>query len=311
MSITFSGFGGFIPSHRRSHQPPFRLLALPFELRLEIYRHVFRIYPALDVRLSPIETSPDTSNVITRTRDYNNILARHDRADIENAIKFRTGKKYTTTLTPPSRSLSPSSTFDLYPSVHSIRFSDSPNTLLALLLTNRQIHAEASKVFYSETFLDLPYGIERTAAFLRAIGPVKTRYIRSLGFEFTSEELFGREGGSNAKAMRMLVRDYLRGVRRLEVIEIFISAYSGIYLDAGRATSGNGDGDDDSTSGAEGTTTTVRPRVFSGLEHLKALKCLRELRVVGRERELMVYEEDKEWFRVFGEENGVKVVFVE
>ncbi|KAL3483815.1 hypothetical protein BJX62DRAFT_219534 [Aspergillus germanicus] len=304
MSITFSDFSGFIPSHRRYHRrTPFPLLALPFELRLEVYRHVFRIYPALDARLSPTETSLDTSTVITRSRDYNTILARHDQTDIQNAIKPK--KLYITILTPPSALQTLSSSFNLYPIAHSIKFSDSPNMLLALLLTNRQIHDEASKVFYSETFFDLPYGIEGTAAFLRAIGPVKRRYIRSLAFEFTSEELFKREGGSNSKAMRMIVRDYLGEIRRLEAIEIVISAYRGIYLDAGAAAPGNRDSDD-STSGAE-----VRPRVFSGLEHLKALRCLRELRVVGRRKELLVYEEDKEWFRLFGEENGVKVVFVE
>jgi hypothetical protein len=310
MSISFSGFGGFIPSHRRSHrQTAFPLLALPFELRLEVYRHVFRIYPALDARLSPIETSPDTSAEIPRNRDYRTILARHDQTDIENAIKFKTKKKYTTILTPPSLSLSLPSTFDLYPIARSIKFSDPPNTLLALLLTNRQIHHEASKVFYSETFFDLPYGIERTAAFLRAIGPVKRGYIRSIGFEFTSQELYGVEGGSNAKAMRMIVEDHLKEIRRLAVIEIVMSAYRGLYLDAGAAASRNRDGDD-GTSAAEGTTTTsVRPRAFSGLEYLQALKGLRELRVFGSVMELLVYEEDKEWFRVFGEENGVKVVF--
>jgi hypothetical protein len=182
--------------------------------------------------------------------------------------------------------------------------------LLGLLLTNRQIHDEASKVFYSETFFDLPDGIEGMAAFFRAIGPVKRRYIRSLAFEFESQELYKVGGGSNAQAMRMIVRDHLKEIRRLEVIELVISAYDGIYLDSRGAAPRDTD-DLDGTSGAEGTTPTVRPRALSGLEHLQALKGLRELRVVGRVRDLLVYEEDREWFRVFGEREGVKVVFLE
>jgi hypothetical protein len=308
MSITFSDFSDFIPSHRLHRQTPFPLLALPFELRLEVYRHVFRIYPALDARLSPTETSLDTSTVITRSRDYNTILARHDQTDIQNAIKPK--KSYITILTPPSSLQSRSSSFKLYPIAHSIKFADAPNMLLSLLLTNRQVHDEASKVFYSETFFDLPDGIEGTAAFLRAIGPVKRGYIRSLAFEFESQELYKVGGGSNAKAMRMIVRDYFTEIKRLEVIELVISAYDGIYLDARGPAPGNTD-DHDGTSGAEGITPTVRPRAFSGLEHLQALKGLRELRVVGRVRELLVHEEDREWFRVFGEREGVRVVFVE
>ncbi|KAL2867257.1 uncharacterized protein BJX67DRAFT_108851 [Aspergillus lucknowensis] len=168
-------------------------------------------------------------------------------------------------------------------------FTTMPNTFLALLSVNRQIHAEAMPLLFAESFFKLDIDIPAITRFLRGIGPRRRKYIRCLGFHFTSKAL--HELHTNVPNMQILVQECLVYCERIELLELVVPT----RMDEGYLL-------------AWGSAAFIRPagvpsypKVFLGVEQLEALDSVGELRIVGDLDELLVCEEDRAWFRAFGE----------
>ncbi|KAL3451081.1 hypothetical protein BJX65DRAFT_304488 [Aspergillus insuetus] len=153
-----------LPSNIAAHNisSTFPSFALPPELREEVYRHLFWIYP--DHRCHIIR-SPPGRGVLSRNAFGIN---KRSYSSPKDDAPYK-----------PRESGSPTLTKQI---VH----LESARDFLAILHANMMVYEEAVRILYSETFFVAYDDMCEMTLFLKKIGPRRRKLIRRLGFPFAS-----------------------------------------------------------------------------------------------------------------------------
>lgn len=238
----------------------FPFLALPFELRLEIYRHAFFIYPLARTKSTHALLVPDTGDFTKSFKIKSFEILSYYKPSIVRSYRVEWPR--------------------YLPSGEQQRRGEhrySCQSLLSLLLVSRAVYEEAMPLFYSETFFILGFDIWHAVCFLRGIGAARRKHVRHLSVEYFDAGIMQSVGG--APVMRKLV-DQLVDAERVVTLEITLSFLSeGCLLKNIRQHPSHLS----SSSGLES---------FLGFEQLDRLKLLGLLRLVGRWMAVLGTHED-------------------
>ncbi|KAL3489617.1 hypothetical protein BJX62DRAFT_238883 [Aspergillus germanicus] len=173
--------------------PAFPFFALPPELREEVYRHIFWIYP--DHRCHIIRSPPGWGVLSRNTFEIN----KRSYSKPKDDATYRPREPGIPTLTKQRVHL------------------ESARDFLAILHANKTVYEEAVRIFYSETFFVAYDDMCEMTLFLKRIGPRRRKLIRKLAIPFSSPAVKGGIGGS--PKLEPLV-DQLLHSTHIEIIEI-------------------------------------------------------------------------------------------
>lgn len=245
---------------RSSKDVPFSFpfLALPSELRLEIYRHAFSIYPSIRVKPTHAALVPEAKYTKKfEVSSHSNPPTSHDYRDRTGSFLSDEEQQRRGEYRYPCQSF------------------------LSLLLVSRTVYEEAMPLFYSETLFVVPSDLWPAVCFLKGIGARRRKHIRRLSVEFWSSWMSQNVGGG--RDMQKLINQ-LVDAERVDTLEIVLPKISEheILADDIRLQSG--------TSSCRSPSSCLE--TYLGFKYLNRLKSLRSLRLVGRWMALPFNRED-------------------
>ncbi|KAL3464649.1 hypothetical protein BJX64DRAFT_286140 [Aspergillus heterothallicus] len=244
----------------------FPFLALPPELREEVYRHIFWIYPGH--RCHIIRPLPGWG-----------VLSRNT---------FQIFKYHPNTSGDTPQSLEAKSTESEKHSTHLARARD----FLAILQANSLVFEEAVRIFYTESFFVADKEMSELVTFFKRIGPRRRRFIRRVGVSFSSPAI--KQGLGGYSTIRSIM-DLLADSRFIETIELRVSGPAA-ERDLVRSISRAMANTKKPINKAGQTSIEYEPVVFSGIQHVCRLGFLGTLVLICRKEILMGYSRDAEWF---------------
>ncbi|PGG99033.1 hypothetical protein AJ80_09423 [Polytolypa hystricis UAMH7299] len=246
-----------------SSSPSFPFLKLPLELREQVYRHLFWIYPGYRCHLGHAYLTPNRDEEKHTTKVYE--VSKHPENPTEKDYSRRS--------------------YHYEPAAEIVKrgiYRETCDVFLAIFHANKAVYAEAMRVFYGETFFIASMELWDAIRFLTPIGAHRRKLLRHLSFEFWGSYVAQECGGW--VEMRDIA-NLLVDSDRMETIEI---RAIGISVELDMLESAR----------CAGTRTEYQPVVFSGLHEFCRLKFLGTLRLVADKSRLMSnYPQDLEWLR--------------
>ncbi|KAH3514784.1 hypothetical protein KXV55_001133 [Aspergillus fumigatus] len=237
------------------------LFRIPCELRLEIYRRVFFIYPHARTRVSEFRLSENPETPPCKAFEVYIHPAKPHAAVYRGA---------------PNQYRSQEDQHRL----HEYRYT--PQEFLAILSVSKDVYKEAMPLFYSETFFCFPRNghLGLPTEFLCNIGPEREQFVRRLSFELPP---LNYPCPIEERPTLQLVSVFLRFMKQVDLLEIvmFVSKmrleFGDKYISMARPLIPN----------------ELIFDILWGFHHLLALQNLSTLRFVGDPERILHNPDDR------------------